>query len=32
MAEGLFWYNSQNEKEFNEQEEKAVVWYGVGDD
>ena len=32
VAEGWFWYNSQNEKEFKEQEEKAIVWYGVGDD
>ena len=30
--DGWFWYNSQNEKEFKEQKEKAIVWYGVGDD
>ena len=28
--DGWFWYNLRNEKEFKEQEEKAIVWYGVG--
>ena len=28
MAEGRFWYNSLNEREFKEQEEKAS--FGIG--